>query len=192
MTEGPLLWYLNRGTGFTTLALLTLATVLGVLTSRTKAGGLVPGFVFQSVHRAAGLLAVTMLVVHVATAVADQYVDIRWWQAFVPLDLAYRPVWLALGTVALDLLVAVLVATWLRIRLGAHRWRRIHLLSYAVWGFGVAHGLGIGTDTGAHWARWLYVTSATLVGLAVLVRLATGAVRPVRRRVDSPVAEVRS
>ena len=38
MTDGPLLWYLNRGTGVVALVLLTLTTVLGVLATRRPPG----------------------------------------------------------------------------------------------------------------------------------------------------------
>ena len=42
---------------------------------------------------------------HVVTAVVDTYVDIRWWQAFVPwVGASYMPLWLGLGTVALDVI----------------------------------------------------------------------------------------
>ena len=98
-SQDPLLWYVNRSTGLVLLALLTITTVLGVL-SASRGGGpgaprSVPRFVPQAVHRSLGLLSVLLLGCHIASAVLDEYVDIRWWHAFVPADLHYRPVWLA-------------------------------------------------------------------------------------------------
>ncbi len=49
-----------------------------------------------------------MLVAHVVSAVVDSYVDIRWWQAFVPFGSTYEPLWLALGAISLDLLALVI------------------------------------------------------------------------------------
>jgi sulfoxide reductase heme-binding subunit YedZ len=170
MTDGPLLWFLNRGTGLVLLALLTLVTALGLWSRRARAGGRLPGFVVQTLHRNCALIAVALLLGHVATAVADEYVDIRWWQAFVPWGLAYRPTWLALGTVALDLVVVIVVTSLLRERLGESAWRTVHLTAYAAWALGLAHGLGIGTDTGEPWATWVYAASALVVAAGLLLR----------------------
>ncbi|MDO9495532.1 MAG: ferric reductase-like transmembrane domain-containing protein [Nocardioides sp.] len=175
MTDGPLLWYLNRGSGLVVLALLTLSTVLGVL----SLGGLSPGglrgrglprFVTQSLHRNIALVSVVALVVHVATAVADTYVDIRWWQALVPWwGSTYEPLWLGLGTLALDLIGVIVVTSLLRTRLTHRLWRRVHLLSWAAWGVGLAHGIGIGTDL-RDLTDWAVLPTAVCAG-AVLAAL---------------------
>ena len=170
MSQGPLLWFLNRGSGLVLLALLTVVTAMGVWSLRARAGGRVPGFVSQSVHRNLALMSAALLLGHVAAAVADEYVDIRWWQAFVPWRLAYRLTWLALGTVALDLVVVVVVTSLLRDRLGRRAWRAVHLTTYAAWACGLVHGLGIGTDSGEPWARWIYLGSAVVVLAALVFR----------------------
>ncbi len=175
MTDGPLLWYLNRSTGLVLLVLLTLTLVLGVVATRgDRAPGRrtrVPRFVTQSLHRNLGLLATTLLVVHVATAVLDEYVDIRWWQSALPWHLHYRPFWLALGILALDLMLAAVATSLVRERIGPRVWLAIHLTTYPVWALALAHGLGIGTDTGAGWARGVYVGCGVAVVLAGALRL---------------------
>ncbi len=171
MSDGPLLWYLNRGTGVVLLGLLTVVTVLGVLASRSRAGGRLPGFVVPAVHRNLGLLAVALLTVHATTSVLDEYVDIRWWQAYAPIGLSYRPWWLGLGTVASDLVLAVAVSSAARGRLGLNSWRLVHRSSYLAWALGIVHGLGTGTDAGEPWARVVYLASLGAVALAVLARI---------------------
>ncbi len=109
--NGPLLWFLNRGTGIVLLVLMTLSVVLGVLSARSRAGRGTPGFVRAVLHRNVALLAVTLLAVHVVSAVVDSYVDIRWWDAVVPWGGLYQPLWLGLGALSLDLLVAITVTT---------------------------------------------------------------------------------
>ena len=117
LLHGPLLWYLNRSTGLVVLALLTLTAVLGVLAT-ARGGRLLPRFVGQALHRNLALWSVVLLVLHVTTAVVDSYVDIRWWQAFVPwVGATYLPLWLGLGTLALDLIVLVVVTSLLRARM---------------------------------------------------------------------------
>lgn len=179
--DGPFLWFANRGTGVVLLVLLTVSVLLGILAGRGVAGARVPRFVTQAVHRNVSLLAVVLLVVHVTTAVADEYVDIRWWQALVPVGATYEPFWLGLGTVALDLMVLVALTSLVRHRMPHLLWRTVHLSAYGAWVLAVAHGIGIGTDSAAPWMLWPTVASVSVVTVALVVRsvAATVARRPV-------------
>ena len=78
------LWVLSRATGMVSLALLTVVMVLGIVVQRQRRMGTLPRFVVVGLHRNAALLAVALLVVHVATVVYDPYVSIRWVDAVVP------------------------------------------------------------------------------------------------------------
>jgi len=176
--DGPLLWYVNRSTGLVLILLLTTGILLGVWSTRGDAGTRVPRFAVQSLHRNVGLLSLLLLVIHVVSAVLDEFVDIRWWQAVVPADLHYEAGWLAAGIVASDLIVAVALTSIVRHRLSHRGWLLLHLTSYAAWVVALAHGLGIGTDTGSGWARWTYATSGVLVTGAVVWRLIARPERP--------------
>ena len=188
MTDGPFLWYVNRATGVALLVLLTVSVVLGVLASSGRAGGRVPQFVRQDVHRNISLLSVALLVGHVASAILDTFVDIRWWDAFVPVNGGYLPLWLGLGALSLDLLIVIVLTSLVRARLPYRSWWLVHLLSYAAWGLGVIHGIGIGTDETPDvvWGLPLTLACIGAVGLAVVVRVAQG-VRAARRRTSTGV-----
>jgi len=186
--DGPFLWYLNRGTGFVILALFTITTVLGVLSTGSKAGKRVPSFVTQAVHRNIALLSVVLLVVHVCSAVVDTFVDIRWWQAVVPwVGSTYQPLWLGLGTLALDLILVITVTSLLRTRLSHRTWRAVHLSSYLGWVLSVVHGIGIGTDVQAG-LSWAYA----IVGGCVVLVLAAIGLRLGRLAAEQAIAEVGS
>ena len=173
MIDGPFLWYLNRGSGAVTLVLFTTTLVLGVLSLGGLPARRLPRFVLQSLHRNAAALAFALLGVHIVSAVADEFVDIRWWHALVPYGAAYEPLWLGVGTVATDLILAVLVTTVVRARLGLAAWVRVHQLAYLAWALGLVHGLMIGTDRGETWALVVYSASAAVVVVAVLMRVAS-------------------
>lgn len=166
------LWYLNRGTGFVLLALLTLAVVLGVLASTRNLPRWWPRFVGNELHRRIALLSLSFLVVHIVAAVLDSFVDIQAIDALVPFQSPYRTFWLGLGTVAVDLLIAVLATTSLRGQLTESAWRSVHVLTYVAWVVAVVHGLGTGTDTKHAWAIWTNVVCGALVCVALLVRVA--------------------
>jgi hypothetical protein len=177
MTDGPFLWFLNRSTGVVLLVLLTMTVLLGVLSWHARAGRAMPAFVPHQLHRNLALLSVVALAVHVTSAIVDSYVDIRWWQALVPVGATYMPLWLGLGTLSLDLIAVVVVTSLLRNRLGLRWWRVVHLSSWLAWAAAVVHGVGIGTDIRgfAGWAMWTTLACLSAVAVAFLVRLASGA-----------------
>jgi DMSO/TMAO reductase YedYZ heme-binding membrane subunit len=165
------LWYLARGSGLVLLGLLTLNLALGIA---IQGGWHPPGwprFVVQGLHRNLALLAVILLVIHVVTIELDPYVPVGWWAVLVPFVSPYRSLWLGLGTLSLDLLVAVVATSLLRGRLRPSWWRVTHWLGYLAWPLAVVHALGTGTDT-----RWdvVFVYEMACLGLmvaAVLFRL---------------------
>lgn len=183
MIAGQLTWYVTRGSGLVALVLLTVAFVLGIPTARSTDRRAAPRLVVQLLHRNASLLAVVFLAVHVATTIADSYVDIRIVDAFVPFISGYRPLWLGLGAIALDVMLAVIVTSLLRERLSYDVWRTVHLAAYACWPLALLHGLQIGTDSGFAWMRWVVIgcaaaaVGATAVRLARPARAALGAAR---------------
>ena len=171
--NGPALWFANRGTGVVLLVVVTLSTVLGVLSTARASSRWWPRFLTQGLHRNVALLSVLLTVVHAATAVIDEFVDIRWWQAIVPFGGTYRPFWLALGTLSFDLMVTAAVTSLLRHRMPHRTWRAIHVLTYLVFALGVVHGLGIGTDAGEPWSVTVTVACVAAVLLAAATRLVT-------------------
>jgi len=165
----PLLWYLNRGTGVVLLVVFTLTVVLGVLATGRTATPLWPRFVTQGLHRTLAALSVLLLTAHALSAVVDEYVDIRWWQALVPVGGTYQPLWLGLGTLALDLTLVVVATSLARSRMPHRAWVLVHLTAYAAWVAGVVHGIGIGTDASR---GWMVLTTAGCVAAVVVASLA--------------------
>ena len=169
--HGPMLWFANRGSGFVLLLLLTVATMLGVLSTARVSWRFWPRMLSQGLHRNVSLLAVTFLAAHVTTAVVDTFVDIRWWNAFVPFTGAYQPLWLGFGSFALDLIIAVTATSLLRHRMSHRPWRAVHVLAYVAWGMGLLHGMQIGTDAATVWGAALNYGCLAAVAVAVIARL---------------------
>lgn len=167
-------WLVTRGTGAISLVLLTLTVALGIANvRRTRIGG-TPRFVLDSVHRTASLLAVSFVVVHVLTTLLDGFAPITLLDVVVPFGSAYRPLWLGLGAVAFDLLVAIAITSLLRRRLGYRAWRATHWLAYASWPVALLHGLGTGTDTRTHWMLVLAAGCVAVNLATVLLRVSGG------------------
>lgn len=165
-------WYLTRGTGVVSLLLLTAGVVLGVLASTRWAAPRWPRFVVSGLHRNVTLLALAFVVVHVLTTVLDGYTPVGLRDAVVPFASSYRPVWLGLGAVAFDLLLALIATSLLRARIGLRGWKLVHWLAYASWPVALLHSLGTGSDAKAGWFQLLALASVATVVLAVLWRVA--------------------
>lgn len=147
-TAGPpmFVWYLMRGSGLVALLLLSATVALGVVGIKRWSSWRWPRLVTAGLHRNLALLAVSFLAVHVGTAVVDEWVGVRWFGILVPFTSHYRPVWVGLGAVALDLLIAVVVTSLLRRRVGIRTWRLVHWCTWLLWPVALAHALGSGTD----------------------------------------------
>jgi len=90
----------------------------------------------------------------------------------VPLASAYRSLGMGLGALALDLLAAVAITSYVRTRIGYRGWRGVHLLAYAAWPLGLLHGIETGTDAHSAWLLGLTVACGLAAGLAVVCRVA--------------------
>jgi methionine sulfoxide reductase heme-binding subunit len=164
-----MLWWATRSTALVALVLLSLVLALGVAAG---SGSPHTRVVVQSVHRGLSLLAVALVGAHVGTVVVDGHVDLGMPDVVVPFGSSFRTLYTGLGTLALDLLLAVAVTSGLRTRLGGRAWRAVHGMAYVLWPLAALHGLGAGTDAAA--VRWLTLGCAGLVALAVAWRLARG------------------
>ena len=158
----PALWYVDRASGLVALMLLTTSVVLGIVSVARVHSPTWPRFALTRLHRNLALLALVFGAVHVLTSVIDSFVPITVADALIPFGSEYRPFWLALGTIAGDLMLAVLITTALRRRLGTRAWRSTHYLSYGCWGLAVLHSIAIGSD--ARSAVWGVMIVAACIG----------------------------
>lgn len=181
MTSSKELWYLTRGSGAVALVLLTASVSVGVLMSLRVASQRWPRFAVGWLHRNLTLLSIVFVVLHVVTTVADGYAPIGLKDGLIPFASPYRPIWLGLGTVAFDLLLALVITSYLRHRIGARMWRGIHWLAYVSWPLALLHSFGTGSDARTTWLVVLGFASLAAVAAAVVARVALGGGLPLAR-----------
>jgi predicted ferric reductase len=167
-------WYLARSSGWVAFVLLAITVVWGVVgISKIIERRGMPRWLLD-LHRHLALLTVVFTGVHIAGLVADSYMHIAWREVLVPMAIDYRPGATAFGIVALYLIVAVQVSSWLRGHLPRRLWRGIHLVSYpALWLVGL-HGLQAGTDAKHQWVRTGVMVIVGLVAFVTLMRIYMG------------------
>lgn len=181
------LWALGRGTGAVALLLLSLSLVIGIAGRSGRSLGL-GRFGIQEVHRTAALTATALIVVHVVSLLLDPFAQLRLVDLVVPFLGASRPLWLGLGTLAVDVLLVVTAVSLLRDRVGPRVFRAVHWGTYLLWPVALVHALGTGTDAGTLWLRALAVTSGVAVAAAVGWRLLPSFAERGHRRLPRTVA----
>ncbi|HEX6355857.1 ferric reductase-like transmembrane domain-containing protein [Actinophytocola sp.] len=165
------LWYLGRGSGVVTLVLFTASLVLGIGTRSGRPAPWLPRFAVTTLHRNASLLATVFLVLHVVLLLFDPYAQLTVVDTVLPFLAGYAPFWVGLGTLALDLLLALVVTSLLRQRIGHRTWRAVHWTAYAAWPISLVHALGSGSDAGTRWFLVLAGACAVAVAGALAWRL---------------------
>jgi methionine sulfoxide reductase heme-binding subunit len=162
--SNELLWYTGRGTGLMALVLLTVVVVLGILGRSGRSAVGLPRFALADVHRNASLLGLGLVFTHLTVLWLDPFARLRIYDLLIPFDAAYRPFWVGLGTIAMELMVLVIATSLLRKRLGARAWKLVHWASYGMWPIAWLHGWFTGTDGGKGW--FLLITIACLLAAA--------------------------
>ncbi|MCX4095802.1 ferric reductase-like transmembrane domain-containing protein [Nocardia sp. alder85J] len=163
------LWAFGRGTGLVALVLLTVALVAGIA-ARSGRAVVLPRAGLAEFHRGAALSATILVAVHVASLLADPRAQLRLLDVIVPFTAAYRPLWVGLGTVAVDLLTAITLSALLRKRLGPRIFRATHWATYLLWPVAFVHALGSGSDNTQPWLLAVVAACALSLALAVVWR----------------------
>ncbi len=174
--NSPVLWYATRATGLVALVLLTTTTLFGILTANRAVSARWPGFSVQDLHRRISVTTMAFLACHILTSVIDTYVHIGWAAVVVPFASSYKRLWVGLGSIGIDLLIAVAFTSHLRHKMRPRTWKAVHWLAYLSWPVALSHAFGMGTDMGQRWVTFLSVACiAAVVGAATWrVSLAVG------------------
>jgi DMSO/TMAO reductase YedYZ heme-binding membrane subunit len=182
----PTLWLIARAAGLAAYGLVTASILAGLtLRSRPAPSRLRPAAV-ADVHKTLALLALGALALHGAALALDSVARISPESLVVP-GLAPRDrLAVALGVVAGDLMLIVILSSSLRRRIGFRAWRRLHWLTFAVFAGASAHGIMAGTDSNRPAMVWFYAGAIAAVVGAIAWRAMTAPARGRRPPARAP------
>jgi sulfoxide reductase heme-binding subunit YedZ len=186
--NNEMLWYTARAAGIVSLVFLSAVMVLGLLARMRVEGRGWPRFLTAAVHRDLSLLALAFLLLHIVTAVVDPFTSLGLNAAVVPFGSYYRTFWLGLGTLAVELTVAVVLTSLLRRWIGQRLWRAVHWLAYGIWPIAVVHGLGTGTDAFTPWSLVITAMCVAAVAVALMWRIDDARHDPLRHEKQAAAA----
>lgn len=139
-------WYEARATGYVAWGFVTISVIAGLLLStRLTRGRPTPAWLLDF-HRFVAGASVVFTGLHLAGLVGDTYVHFGAADLLVPFASSWKPGAVALGVVALYLLIAVEVSSLFMRRLPRTMWRKIHASSYVLFWMATFHLLTAGTD----------------------------------------------
>lgn len=167
--DAPWTWFVMRSSGLVSLGLLTFAVLMGVVGPRLRPTGRLATI---GLHRSSAVAGFVLIAGHVVLAVLDRWIALDWPASLVPGAAGWQRWGVALGALAVDLLVALVVTSALRLRHPV-AWRRVHWAAYPMWAMVIGHALLVGTDDRVVQVLALASGAAVLAGVAFrLVRRA--------------------
>lgn len=173
-------WIILRAAGIGAYVMLFLSVVWGLIATTQALGKRVSKASATFVHQFMSSAGLALLAVHLGGLLIDQFMPFGPKQLLVPMQSPFKPIPVAFGIVGMYAMVFVMVASWLRKKIGTKWWRRTHLFAVPTFTLSMVHGVFAGTDTARPWMWWTYVVTGVAVLFLVIVRGLTAGFRPER------------
>lgn len=176
-------WLAGRSAGVVALLFLTASVLLGLamaaraIPARSRRDAV-------ALHEHLALIALASVGAHGLLLALDPWLKAGARGVLVPFALGYRPLWTGLGVLGGYLAAALGLSFYLRRRIGARVWRRLHRFTVLAYVLSLAHALGAGTDASLPAVRYGLLASAVpaLALFALRVRQARRGSRGAPRR----------
>jgi len=175
-------WLASRAAGV--VALICIAVSVGIGLAMAGRVSQRPGLARQllSVHRQTALVGLVAIAVHGITLLGDAFMSPSIGDIALPFTSTYEPLWTGLGVTAGWLAAILGLSYWIRNRIGAALWRKLHRATLLVYVLAVAHTLGAGTDASTPWMAALLVATGAPILFLFIMRVLTPPAGPVFRR----------
>jgi methionine sulfoxide reductase heme-binding subunit len=162
-----LFWITSRAAGGAALILASAAVAVGLMmgTRRQEANKRD----LRAIHEALSLTTLAMVALHGLALLGDSYLNPGLSGIAIPFVSFYRPLWTGLGIIAGYGLAALGLTYYMRDRIGAARWRKLHRLTALFWVLAIVHTIGAGSDAAQLW--FLLASGVVVIPAALLLVL---------------------
>jgi sulfoxide reductase heme-binding subunit YedZ len=162
-----LFWITSRAAGGAALLLASAAVAVGLMMSSKRKNA--DKRDLRAIHEALSLTTLAMVVLHGVSLLGDPYLNPGVAGISIPFVGSYRPLWTGLGIVSGYGLAALGLTYYLRDRIGAARWRKLHRFTAVFWLLAIVHTIGAGSDAAQLW--FLLISGLMVVPAALLLAL---------------------
>lgn len=139
-------WEIARASGLAAYAALCISVLSGIAPRTQALSFLASNRAVRALHDWTPWIVIPAALVHIVALLLDATARIGILDVFVPFLTSYGQLAIGLGTISLDLLIVVLVTTWLRGRFSNEAWKWWHRVSYLGFGTMFLHSILAGTD----------------------------------------------
>ena len=174
MNEPHIWWYVTRASALIAWVLMTASVLWGILLSTRVMRKVDNPAWLQDLHRYLGGVMLIMVALHMVSLMLDPWLKFTIVEELVPFGTDFKPLPIALGIIAMYLLVAVQGSSLIMNRLPRKFWKGLHYSSYAALLLVALHAGWSGTDTSTWWYRALAIVLIAVATIAVLVRVIVG------------------
>jgi methionine sulfoxide reductase heme-binding subunit len=162
-----LFWITSRAAGGAAMLLASASVAVGLMmSSKRKASNKRD---LRAIHEALSLTTLAMVAMHGLSLLGDGFFHPGLGGIAIPFAGSYRPIWTGIGIIAGYGLAVLGLTYYLRDRIGAVRWRRLHRLTAAFWLLALLHTLLAGSDAAQLW--FLAIGGAVAIPAALLLAL---------------------
>lgn len=162
-----LFWITSRAAGGAALLLSSVSVLLGLMMSSSRRSPNRRDL--RTLHEALSLTTLAMVGLHGVSLLGDAYLNPGIAGITIPFASAYRPLWTGLGILAGYGLAVLGFSYYLRDRIGASRWKRLHRLTAVFWALAIVHTIGAGSDAVEPW--FLILNGVVIVPAVLLLAL---------------------
>jgi sulfoxide reductase heme-binding subunit YedZ len=181
-------WLVSRAAGVIALLLVSLSVLIGLAMANKLFRR--PGLK-RSVARAHEHIALTALAalgVHGLALLGDTWLKPGWRGIALPFAMSYRPLFTGVGIIGGYLVLLLGPSFYLRRRIGARRWRKVHTTIAVAWLLSAVHTLGAGSDATKLWLQAIVIAPGIPIVYLVVLR----ALSPGSRRATRPALAARA
>jgi methionine sulfoxide reductase heme-binding subunit len=146
VTADQFFWVLARVSGLSAYAALAIALLTGVALRTAVLDWLGSNRAIRALHEFTTVLWMPLAALHVVALLVDATARIGVVDVFVPFHASYGTLAIGLGSLSVDVLVAVTIAAYLKRRMRKDVWVWVHRLAYAAFALIFLHAVLSGTD----------------------------------------------
>jgi sulfoxide reductase heme-binding subunit YedZ len=165
-------WITSRAAGGAALILAGAAVAVGLMVSakRPATGKTATSKAdLRAIHEALSLTTLAMVALHGLSLLGDSFLNPGLTGIAIPFVGSYRPLWTGLGIVAGYGLAGLGLTYYLRDRIGAARWRKLHRFTALFWVLAIVHTIGAGSDAAEPW--FLLISGVMVIPATLLLVL---------------------
>jgi sulfoxide reductase heme-binding subunit YedZ len=165
-------WIASRAAGVVALVLVSASVLLGLAMAARVPRAPALRRRMLGLHEQLALTALGAIATHALLLLGDPWLHPGAAGIALPFTLPYRPLYTGLGILGGYLAALLALSFYVRRRIGARLWRRLHRLTVLVYALAIVHVLGAGSDASAPWLRAVVFAPALAAAGLLLARAA--------------------